>query len=164
MSNQFLDELKEIQQGIVNVTNGMNSLSLLREKLKRDFELPELKAGLINLPKKIRETNFVALTKKNDLMEVEQSMKEREAEISFEVNSETAENGKAKFSNENARKTELTRRLAKDERYGSLKKQHLKTEWELWDKEGETEKLRRDFMARLALKDLIVAELNLYTK
>ena len=157
----MLDELKKLNDLIIHVQERMGVLS---DSIKKEFDLPGLKDQLLALPGQIKKTQVVALQKKAALSEVEQDMKECEAGISFEINSETGDNGKIKFSNENARKSELTRRLAQNDAHHALKGKCSAIEFELWECEAEADKLRNDFRSRLAIKDLIVAELNLYTK
>lgn len=161
MSNQFLEELKEIKVELCRVGSAYEGL---HNKIKEEFLLPELKDRLLTLPQEIKTSQINALNKKSGLGEVEQQMKQREAEISFEINNEIGKNEKPKFSNDTVRKAELTKRLGKDGLYRSLKKEHSEIEFKLWDQDAETDKLHNDFEARKAIVKLVVAELNLYTK
>lgn len=161
MSSEFLGELKEINEWILRVQKQMSAFG---HKIKEEFDLPQLKDQLLALPEQIKKTQIVALQKKAELSEVEQDMKECEAGISFEINSEMGGNGKAKFSNENARKSELTRRLVQNDAHHALKGKRSSIEFKLWEFEAEVDRLRNEFKSRIAIKDLVVAELNLYTK
>lgn len=162
MSREFLEELKSINEWIVHVQKQMEFLG---NKIKKEFDLPQLKGKLLGLPEQIKKTQIIALQKKAELSEFEQEhMKQREAEILFEINNEKGENGKAKFTNDPARKAELIIRLGEDEHYSDLRIKRSAIEFKVWEFEAETDRLRKEFQAREAIKDLIVAELKLYTK
>jgi len=161
MSNQFLEELQEWTQILGKVNQ---ELRYRQKAIKEEFLLPELKDRLLSLPEKIKASQIDALNKKSELAEIEQRMKQREAEIMFEINGEEGEKGKPKFSNEPLRKAELTKRLVRDQEYRDIKEEYSKVEFRIWEHEGEADNLRREFQALLAHKDLIVAELNLYAK
>lgn len=157
----MFEELKEARELINEIILGVGTI---QEKIGREFDLKKLRDQLLALPEQIKKTQVLVLTKKGELAELEQQIKQHEAEISFEINSEQGSNGKPKFSNENLRKAEWIKRLSKNEKYRGLRQSYSATEFKLWEFEAETDKLRRQFQAFLAHKDLIVAELNLYTK
>lgn len=161
MGNQFLEELQEWTESL---EKAINVFGIIKHDLQKEFDIPQLKADLLTLPEQIKKTQIVAFQKKAELSEVEQQMKQREAEISFEINSVKDKNGKALFPNEPTRKAELIIRSGEDEKCLALKKQRSAIEFKLWEFEAEADRLRKEFQAREAIKDLIVAELNLYTK
>jgi len=162
MANDFLAELKEINEWILHVQKQMDAFG---HKIKEEFNIPQLKDELLTLPEQIKKAQIVALQKKAELTEFEQQqMGQRTAEVFFEITNEKGDNGKAKLTNEPTRKAELTIRLGKDEQYLALKKERSAIESEVWGSEAEVECLRRELQVRLAIKDLVCAELNLYTK
>jgi len=164
ISNPIFDELTKIKTEIVQIIEGMNSLSLLRDALKKDFDLPGLKQRLQSLPEKIKLSQTQSFNTKNNMGEIESKMKGCEAKVLFEITNEIGTNNKAKFSNENLRKGESLKRLAEDQDYQALRREHSKLQMDFVMAEAETDKLRRDFQGTIALKDLIVAEINLYCK
>jgi len=161
MASETLAGLKEWMEAL---ETSANRLTYLRDQIKEEFDLPQLKDQLLTLPGQIKKTQIVALQKKAELTEAEQGMKQWEATVIYEINNELGANGKPKFSNEPARKAELIIRLTGSEEYINLKEQRSAIEFKVWESEAEVDKLRNDFRSRLAIKDLIVAELNLYTK
>ena len=162
MANQFLEELKEIARQITHVEGRMDAFGV---EIRKEFSIAALKDQLLTLPGQIKDAQVLALQKKKELSDFEQQqMGQRVAEMFFEIGNEKGENGKAKFTNEPTRKAELTIRLDKDGDYQSLLKQRSGIESEVWESEAEVNRLRDEFKARLAIKDLVCAELKLYTK
>ena len=161
MANEFLAELKEINEWILHVQKQMDAFG---HKIKEEFDIPQLKDELLTLPEQIKKAQIVALQKKAELTEFEQEMKQCEAGLSFEINSELGTNEKPKFSNASLRGAELIKRLSENEKYQTLKTDYSAIEFKLWEFEAEVDKLRHDFRAREAIKDLVCAEIKLYTK
>jgi len=108
MSSPFLNELKEMGEFLDDIVLGISGL---QDKIKQEFDLPQLKTDLLALPERIKASQIVTLNKKNELTEPDLQMKQREAEIMFEINNAKAENGKAKFSNDSTRRAELDCRI-----------------------------------------------------
>jgi len=91
-------------------------------------------------------------------------MKEHEAELMFEISQETngdKDKPKPKFSNDTARKAELTRRLKEDIEYQKTRGKVQVFRQDQSHTEFEIDRLRNDFRVQMALKDLAVAEMNL---
>jgi len=162
MANQFLEELKEIARQITHVEGRMDAFGV---EIRKEFSIAALKDQLLTLPGQIKDAQVLALQKKKELSDFEQQqMGQRVAEMFFEIGNEKGENGKAIFTNNPTRKAELTIRLDEDEQYLVLKKKCSIIESKAWESGAEVDKLRDDFRSRLAIKDLVCAELKLYTK
>lgn len=160
----MLEELKQIKAELVAIEQGLSSFDMLRERLKKDFNLVGLKETLQFIPREIADIQQKAQTIRQQIPDIETQMKGIEADLTFKISMETngAEKPKPMFSNAESRKAELTNRLKVNKEYIRLKNEKVTLEFESINFDIEVDKLRRTFQANLAIKDLIVAEINIY--
>lgn len=158
------EELQGIKGEIVAIEQNLGSLDMWREKIKKEFRIDEIKARLLAIPREIENKQIEAINGRIKADNAEQSMKEREAELIFEISMEmngTTEKPKPKFSNETARKAELTRRLKEDNDYVTLRGMLESARSDQVVLEFAVDRLRKDYQTQIAFKDLAVAEMNL---
>lgn len=162
----MLEELKKVKAEIVAIEQGLSSFDMLREKLKKDFNLDGIKERLLSIPKEIADIQQKAQGTRQQMPDIETQMKGIEADLTFKIGMEEngAEKPKLKFSNAESRKAELTNRLKVNKEYITLKVEKSSLEFESINFDIEVDKLRRTFQANLAIKDLIAAEMNLYRR
>lgn len=164
MSTKILDDLKEIKNEIMQIEQGLSGFDMLRERLKKEFGLDGLKDKLLSIPEEIEKKQKEAQEIKNQIPTLETEIKQIEADFTFQISAEMngGEKPKPKFSNAETRRAELTKKLKVNKRYVELKFQKNELESEFFNYDIEIDKLRNTFRANLAIKDLIVAEINLY--
>ena len=134
------------------------------QKMRTDLNLHEIKETLTAIPGEILERQQTLNETRTLIEDAEINLKEHEAEIMFEISQETngdKDKPKPKFSNDTARKTELTRRLAEDEDYQNTKSRFTEVQTKRHGLDIEIDRLRNDFRVQMALKDLAVAEMQL---
>ncbi len=160
----MLEELQKIKADIVAIEQSLSSFDMLRERLKKDFNLDGVKERLLSIPKEIAEIQQKAQGTRQQMPDIETQMKGIEADLTFKISMETngAEKPKLKFSNAESRKAELINRLKVNKEYIALKVEKGSLESESLNFDIEIDRLRRTFQANLAIKDLIAAEMNLY--
>ena len=136
----------------------------LLERLRGELDIERLIEEMDAIPQAIKREQLGMQTVKAQMPEVESKIKEIEAELSFVIANETngGEKPKAKFSNETLRRGELTKRL-------KVHKEHIEAQTRLRELQVQEQnhqidmdRLRRQLQVNLAIKDLIVAEINLY--
>lgn len=151
----MLEELKGLEEKIA---------TMLFDKIGDEYNLSELRIQLLSIPGEIAKFQKKAKITEQQLLEIQQQLGQIEAEIMYEINMETngAEKPKPKFSNAEIRKAEVAKRLKVHTEH--LKLQHERGELELVKTNHEIaiDQLRNTFRAQMAIKDLIVAEMNLY--
>lgn len=158
------EHLQEIKKDIVDIEQSLGSMEMLRDKIRAEFKLDEMRTRLLAIPGEILSLQKESAGAKNSAAEAEQAVKEVEAETLFEISQETngdKEKPKPKFSNDKARSAELIRRLRENEGY--LKWKENLQGWHQREQTItiETDRLRNDFRVQMALKDLACAEMNL---
>lgn len=159
------EALEEIKKEIVDIEQSLGSMEMMRDKIRAEFKLDEMRARLLAIPGEIEALQKEGLSAKEAVSQGEELMKEHEAELMFEISQETngdKDKPKPKFSNDTARKAELTRRLKDDLDYQKAKGKAETFRRDQTHTEFETDRLRNDFRVQMALKDLAVAELTLY--
>jgi len=160
----ILEELQKIKDEIVGIMDGFASFDMLREKLKKDFQLDGLKEKLRSIPEDIENKQKEAQQIRSQIPNIETEMKEIEADLAFQISMEMNGTDKPKplFSNADSRKAELIKRLKINKRYIELKQKKADLDFALMNFDFEVDRLRNTFRVNLAIKDLIVAEMNLY--
>lgn len=160
--SQILDELRQAKEELSQVIEGLNSVTLARDKIKQDFKLDELKTILKTLPQEIANHQRNQVMLKLEIGQLESKMKSIEIELAYEITMDTNGKEKPKFSNADSRKAELNKRLGEDIEYEETEKKKIQLEGESSYLEIKIDQLRKQFQAVLAIKDLVCAELNLY--
>jgi len=156
--------LGEMKEWVLALEHAINKLHAWSDNLKKEFRLDDLKDSLNQLPDEIAHYQKEAVKTRASIVEIESGMKFIEVELSYVINMETNGKDKPKFSNDNLRKAELIRRLEQNDPYQEAKREKVNLESILFNSDIEIDRLRNLFKSSMALKDLIVAELNLYTK
>jgi len=140
----------------------------MSSKILEEFraELQSLKKEFLSLPNKLALIENTVKINRNEITETENQMKEIEAEFTYEISLETngAEKPKPKFSNADARKAELQRRLKLNKPYIELKTRKSELDSDLLNNQIEADRLHNQFRANFAIKDLVVAEMNLHAQ
>jgi len=153
---------KEIKDDLVSIEQNFSSIEMMKDKVRADFEIDRLKTTIEALPEEIANANTKLQEAKNDLPNFEEQLKVIEAEQMFLINNETNGDKKSKFTNEGSRKAELIKRLSIHEEYGVIKVQKIGLEGQIFTLENEVEKLKNQFRAVMAIKDLVCSELSIY--
>lgn len=158
------EHLQEIKKDIVDIEQSLGSMEMLRDKIRAEFKLDEMRARLLAIPGEIEALQKEGLSAKEAVSQGEESMKEHEAELMFEISQETngdKDKPKPKFSNDTARKAELTRRLKDSTDYQKVKVKVETFRRDQVNTEIDIDRLRNDFRVQMAFKDLACAEMNL---
>lgn len=153
MSREIFEEIKKAQNP-----------ADLHERLSDYLNLETIKNDLEAIPNDLQKKEREVRDRKYDVTKFDEEIKAIEVDIGFQVNMEKEGNNKAKFSNDALRKAETARRLQSDKHYQELKELRAGVEGEVITAEIAVETLRNSFRAVMALKDLAVAELRLYSK
>jgi len=137
-------------------------------KILEDFQeqVRLLKQKIGSLPDRLAVIDETMRAIKGDLTEAEDRMKEIEVQFTYEISIEidSLEKPKPKFSNADARKAELQKRLSDDAEYLKLKAKKTELNADLLNNQIESDRLHNQFRANFAIKDLVVAEMNLYAQ
>lgn len=158
------EALGEIKKEIVDIEQSLGSMEKLRDKIRAEFGLDEMRTRLLAIPEEIAGGDKKSKEVRVVIDSIQQSLKEKEAEIMYEISMETngdKDKPKPKFSNDTARKAELTKRLKGDTIYVQTTDELLHAQSTQQNREIETDRLRNDFRVQMALKDLACAEMNL---
>jgi len=134
------------------------------EEFREQVRLLKEKIG--SLPDRLAFIDRTTRAIKENLTGVENRMNEIEVQLIYEISIETNgdEKPKPKFSNADARKAELQRRLSDYADYLKLKTEKAELDGDLLNNQIESDRLHNQFRANFAIKDLVVAEMNLYAQ
>ncbi|MGB9825673.1 MAG: hypothetical protein ACPLRU_03270 [Desulfofundulus sp.] len=122
-------------------------------------ETERIKEKLLEYPARIAEAKKRARAEKTAADEVRGQMENIQAEILYQVCTETGNNGKPLFSNETVRNAELKRRLAQNPEYQELRAVLQTVEAGLFEAEALVNQLIDEFRAWKAVAELTAAEL-----
>lgn len=135
------------------------SISNLLDTIEQNYGVQQIKENLLALPEQIKE----AYNKLNSVnMEIEQiaeKIKLLESEIFMDV-AEEIQNGKPKYSNQEARNAEFRRRCAYHDEYKMTQSQLRSKQGERDYLQNELSYLRDKFAAYRKLSNLVAAQLN----
>ncbi|HZP39835.1 MAG TPA: hypothetical protein VFE48_25465 [Methylomirabilota bacterium] len=131
----------------------MNALETLTE-------ITDLKGRLLRFPAALAEARREAADAARLVENLKQSLAEHEAELLLMVAAETTAEGKPKFTNEAARKAEVTRRLG-SQSYLALTEQIADAELARLRADIEVRRLEDEHRAAVAVKDLVCREVDL---
>ena len=79
------EQLQEIKAEIVGIEQSLGSMEMLRDKIRAEFKLDEMKSRLLAIPEEIEELQKEGLSAKETVTQGEELMKEHEAELMFEI-------------------------------------------------------------------------------
>lgn len=122
--------------------------------------LQELVAQAKQLPGEIESLAKEVAQLKNSLHELALLKEVKEASIAGKVANEKADDGRARFPNEQARQAEITRRLLEDEEWKQLKADLDETRQALAQSEAALEKARAEHRTALALLEVVASALR----
>jgi hypothetical protein len=131
-------------------------------KLDMLSEITSLKTRLLPLPGALAAARLDLQHAKAQTEELRNARRDLEVEHALFVHGETTPDGKTRFSNDTARKAETQRRLTSDSRVRDLSKRLADAEAEVGRATVEVERLEDEHRTCAIVKDLLVAEAQLF--
>lgn len=116
--------------------------------------------GVMSYPAKIRGQQTIVSTCRRALDDAKAEVEQAKAILFAMVASET-ENGKAKYSNKEARETEVAVRMNRDSMYIEARNHYRSVEEDYNAAQFDLQRLDNEFKAHTKAADLVSAQLNL---
>ena len=138
----------------------MKHISEYLDRLAGNGRYNEVLKQVQDLGKELAEREVARFDIITQLTQLRKDMQFREAEMMIEILNETDGEGKKKYTNEAARKTELEKRKATDETYRRIEETIRAVERVLTEHDAETKRLEVDLKARWAWLRFIEARLR----